>query len=121
MQSALTGRPCERRDPYVAASRSGNVLEAFTTSLRPVVMGPCARAQLRTRQGRRALVIIPRHADAAGDVVIAGGEFEAGAGGLLADIGAVELLPWRLVGGIFETAVGLELGVSLLQFLVGNQ
>src|ERR1700731_4802686 len=121
MQSAPTSRPCESRAPYAAASRSGNVLEAFITSWRPVVMGPCSRAQLRTRQGRRALMIIPRHADLAGDVVIAGGELHAGAGGLLADGRTIQLLPRRLVGRVREATFGLEVGAALLQLVVRDQ
>src|SRR4051794_13064231 len=67
------------------------------------------------------LMIIPRRADRAGDVVVAGRELHAGAGGLLADGGAIEFLPRRLVGRIFESAIGLEFGAALFQFLVGNQ
>src|SRR5581483_12477284 len=66
-------------------------------------------------------VIIPRHPDLAGDVVIARGELHAGAGGVLADGEAVELLPWRLVGGMREAALGLQLGVALLHLVVGDQ
>src|ERR1700754_538242 len=68
-----------------------------------------------------ALVIVPRHADAAGDVLVAGGELHAGAGGLLADGGAIEFLPRRLVGRVGKTALGLQLGMPLLQLLVGDQ
>ena len=50
------------------------------------------------------LMIIPRDADRAGDVLIARGEFHAGAGGLLADGRAIEFLPRRLVRRIFEAA-----------------
>src|SRR6202790_896690 len=64
------------------------------------------------------LMIMPRRADAAGDVVIAGGEFHAGAGGLLADGGAIELLPRRLVGRIGEAALGLEFGMPLLELFI---
>src|SRR5436305_8107500 len=60
--------------------------------------------------GMTVLVIIPRHAYGTGDVVVAGGEFEAGAGGLLADVAAVELLPWRLVFRIGESAHCFEFG-----------
>src|SRR3954471_9002971 len=66
-------------------------------------------------------MIIPRNADGAGDVVVAGCELHAGAGGLLADGRAIELLPWRLVGRVLEAAIGLELGVPLLELLVGDQ
>src|ERR1700730_2230186 len=66
-------------------------------------------------------MIIPRHADLAGDVVIARRQFHASAGGLLADGRAVELLPWRLMGGIGEAALGLELGAAFLQLFLRNQ
>src|SRR3954462_15457334 len=71
--------------------------------------------------GDWVLVIVPRYAYRAGDVVVASGEFEAGAGGLLADIVAVDLLPWRLVFRIGEAAHRLEVGKALLQFAIGNQ
>src|SRR5580704_5321111 len=66
-------------------------------------------------------MIIPRHADLAGDVVIAGGELHAGAGGLLANRRTIKLLPRRLVGRVGEAALGLEFGAALLQLLVRNQ
>src|SRR4051794_37937921 len=66
-------------------------------------------------------MIIPRYAYRAGDVVVAGGEFEAGTGGLLADIVAVDLLPWRLVFRIGEAAHRLELGKALFQLVIRNQ
>src|SRR3984885_6209209 len=66
-------------------------------------------------------MIIPRHADLAGDVVIAGGELHAGAGGLLADGRTIQLLPRRLVGRVGEAAFGLEVGAALLQLLVRDQ
>src|SRR5437870_2209236 len=50
------------------------------------------------------LMIIPRDADLACDVVIARCKLHAGAGGLLADGRAIELLPGRLVRRIFEAA-----------------
>src|SRR5713226_6869062 len=56
-----------------------------------------------------------------GDVVIARRELQASAGGLLADGGAIELLPGRLVGRIGEAAFCLQIGAAPLQFLVGNQ
>src|ERR1700722_6616413 len=67
------------------------------------------------------LMIMPRRADAAGDVVIASGEFHAGAGGLLADGGAIEFLPRRLVGRVGETALGFEFGAPPFQLLVRDQ
>src|SRR5260221_9625587 len=66
-------------------------------------------------------MIIPRDADAAGDVVIARRELHARAGSLLADGRAIELLPRRLVGRVGEAALGLEFGAPLLQLLVRNQ
>src|ERR1700726_4773196 len=66
-------------------------------------------------------MIMPRRADAAGDVVIAGGEFHAGAGGLLADGGAIEFLPRRLVGRIGESALRFQLNAPPLQLLVRYQ
>ena len=66
-------------------------------------------------------MIIPRHADRAGNVLIARGEFHAGAGGLLADGRAIELLPWRLVGRVGEAALVLQLGAALLQFVARDQ
>src|SRR6185437_1297881 len=68
-----------------------------------------------------SLVIIPRHADLAGDVVVARGELHAGAGRVLAHGGAVELLPRRLVGRVREAALGLQIGVALLDLLLGDQ
>src|ERR1700760_2827019 len=68
-----------------------------------------------------ALVIVSRHADLAGDVVVARRELHAGAGGLLADGGAVELLPRRLVGREGEATFGLELGMALLDLGVADQ
>src|ERR1700730_17074286 len=79
------------------------------------------RTQGRPWRGARLLMIVPRNADGPCDVVIAGCELHAGAGGLLADGRAIELLPRRLVGRVFEAAIGLELGVPLLELLVGNQ
>jgi hypothetical protein len=66
-------------------------------------------------------MIIPRHANAAGDIVIARCELHACAGGLLADGRAIELLPRRLIGWIGEAALGLEFGAPPLQFLIGNK
>src|SRR5947209_1885684 len=66
-------------------------------------------------------VIIPRHPDGAGDVVVAGGEFEAGAGGLLADIAAVQFLPGRLVLRIGEAAHRLQVRKAPLQLLLRDQ
>src|ERR1700722_12652909 len=67
------------------------------------------------------LMIIPRHSDPAGDVVVAGGGFHTGAGGLLADGGAIELLPRRLARRKGEAALGFQLRAPLLQLLVRNQ
>src|SRR3954454_1301809 len=82
--------------------------------------GPAPRGASRN-DGCCSSMIIPRHAYRAGDVVVAGGEFEAGAGGLLADVAAVEFLPWRLVLRIRETAHRLEVREALLQLLFRDQ
>src|SRR6266850_5509393 len=66
-------------------------------------------------------MIVPRHADAAGNVLIARCKLHAGAGGLLADGRAIELLPRRLVRRVGEAALGLQLGAALLQLLVRDQ
>src|SRR5690242_2973936 len=66
-------------------------------------------------------VIIPRHADLAGDVLVAGGELHAGAGGLLADGVAIDLLPRRLVRREAESALRLQLGMALLHLIVRDQ
>ena len=66
-------------------------------------------------------MIIPRHADGAGDVVVARCEFEAGAGGLLADGDAIELLPRRLVFRIRKSALRFQFGEALLQLLRRDQ
>ena len=66
-------------------------------------------------------MIIPRHADGARDVLIARGDLHAGAGGLLADGGAIEFLPRRLVGRVGEAALVLQLGATLLQFIARDQ
>src|SRR5271169_4915732 len=66
-------------------------------------------------------MIIPRHTDLAGDVVVARGKLYAGAGGPLADGRAIEFLPRRLARRIGEAAPGLELGVALLPLLIRDQ
>src|SRR6478609_10677421 len=66
-------------------------------------------------------VIIPRHTKRAGDVLVARGELHAGAGRLLADGVAVDLLPRRLVRRMLEAAAGLQVGVALLHLVVGDQ
>src|SRR5450432_330925 len=58
-------RPCERRDPYAAASRLGYMLEAF------YIVEAGGYGSLRSQGRRSRLMIIARHADRAGDVVIA--------------------------------------------------
>src|SRR5438132_12040536 len=70
---------------------------------------------------RVMLMIIPRHADAAGDVVIAGCELHAGAGGLLTYRCAIEFLPRRLVGRIREAAARFKFGAPPLQLFLGYQ
>src|SRR5260370_25190325 len=90
-------------------------VEGLFTSLRPGVMGPCVRRDDCGEVGcqiHRSLMIIPCHADASGDVVVARRKLQASAGGLLADGGAIELLPGRLVGRIAEAALCLEFGPS---------
>src|SRR5690242_2953601 len=73
--------------------------------------------------GRRVpnSVIIPGHADLAGDVVVAGGELHAGAGGLLADGVAIDFLPRRLVRREAEAALRLQLGMARLHLIVRDQ
>src|SRR3569623_2757004 len=66
-------------------------------------------------------VIIPRHAKSAGDVLVARGELHAGAGRLLADGVAIDLLPRRLGRRMLEAAIGLELGMALLHLVVRDQ
>src|SRR5665213_4496723 len=66
-------------------------------------------------------MIVTRDTNRAGDVVVPGGEFEAGAGGVLADGRAVEFLSRRLVGRVGEAALGLEFGAPPLQLLVRYQ
>src|SRR6266403_4255760 len=66
-------------------------------------------------------MIIPRHADATGDVVIARGQLHTRAGGLLADGRAIELLPRRLVGRIGEAAPRFKVGAPSLQLLIRYQ
>src|SRR5215470_14338089 len=66
-------------------------------------------------------VIIPRHADLAGDIVVARGELHAGAGGLLADGVAIDLLPGRLVRREAEAALRLQLDVTLLHLVIGDE
>src|SRR5258706_13421613 len=66
-------------------------------------------------------MIIPRHSDPAGDVVIAGCELHAGAGGLLADGRAIEFLPRRLAGGIGEAAAPLKFGAPPLKLFLRYQ
>src|ERR1700688_2551310 len=88
------------------------------TTIGSMDSGPALRA---SRNDSDYLMIIPRRADAAGDVVIARCELHASAGGLLADGRAIELLPRRLVGRIGEAAPGFQLGAALLQLLIGNQ
>src|SRR5271169_4281200 len=77
--------------------------------------------RIKSGNDDQILMIVPRDTDQAGDVVVAGGELHACAGGLLADGGAIELLPWRLVGGVGEAALGFELGAAALQLVVRYQ
>src|SRR4029078_8537621 len=94
--------------------------EGLAVSLPPSLV-ELRRTPRCARNDGDCLMIIPRHADGAGDVVIARREFHAGAGGLLADGGAIELLPWRLFGRIGEAAFRLQVGVAFPQFLVRDK
>ena len=47
--------PALSRDPYAAAVVLRTCSSRLCQLQKPVVMGPCARAQLRTRQGRREM------------------------------------------------------------------
>src|SRR4051812_30575912 len=82
--------------------------------------GPAPSGASRNDGGCSSM-IIPRHADGAGDVAVARCQFETGAGGLLADGVAVELLPRRLVFRIRKSAHGLEVGEALLELLGRDQ
>src|SRR5882757_2136083 len=73
------------------------------------------------RNDGRNLMIIPRDADLARNILIARRELHAGAGGLLADGRAIEFLPRRLVGRVFEPTIGLEIGMTLFQFSIRDQ
>src|SRR6202790_3261533 len=81
------------------------------------------RARVRAQRRRKfiicghALMVMPRGADNAGDVVIPRREFQTGPGGRLADGRAIEFLPRRLMRGIGEAALGLEFGATALQFI----
>src|SRR3954467_5136386 len=81
----------------------------------------CAQEGASRNDGDCFLMIIPGHADGAGDVAIAGCEFEAGAGGLLADIAAIKFLPRRLVFRIRKTAHRLQIDKTLLQLRLRDQ
>src|SRR6185437_7782739 len=67
------------------------------------------------------LMIVPRHAEGMRDVAVAGREFHTGAGRVLANSVAIELLPGRLVGGMGIAALRLQLGAAALEFILGNQ
>src|SRR5439155_23234116 len=96
------------RSEAIQKSNCGNSLDCFVAALLAMTAG-------------LALVIIPRHADFARDILVARGELHAGAGGLLADGGAIELLPRRLVGGVGEAAFALQLAAPLLHLVIRNQ
>src|SRR6185437_10857747 len=68
-----------------------------------------------------ALMIIARNADAAGNIMISGCQFEAGASCMLTDGCAVKLLPRRLMRREGEAAFGFELGLATLQFFLRDQ
>src|SRR5215469_5604707 len=112
------------------------IIQVWVPDLRCTVTGcgACHRAALCadplaspgkrcTASGTRGCssMIIPRHPNLARDVVVAGCKLHACAGGLLADGLPVKLLPRRLVGGVGEAALGVELGVAALQLSVGDQ
>src|SRR3954453_8696517 len=99
---------CQRQKRCVCArQRSDEAIHTCLVALwiasRSLSSGAHSRDPVARNDGS-CLVIITRHADATGDVVIARCELHASAGGLLADRGAIELLPGRLVGGIGEAA-----------------
>src|SRR4029079_10543329 len=80
-----------------------------------------ANAPLPTLRFFATLVIIPGHADLAGDVVIARGELRAGAGGVLAHRRAIQLLPRRLVRRVRKAALRLQVGMALLHLGLRDQ
>src|SRR5581483_7517351 len=67
------------------------------------------------RNDELCLVIISRHAERAGDVVVARGKLHAGAGRMLADSRAIDFLPGRLALRMGEATFGLQIGAPLLQ------
>src|SRR6185436_12023533 len=104
--------------------------DIFFFSLFPLVIARGEASILAKRRGGlfrcarndgNQLVIIPRHADRACNILIARGELHAGAGGLLADGRAIDLLPRRLVGRVGEAALGLQLGAPLVQLVARDQ
>src|SRR5438105_2153396 len=100
----------ELGDAVVVIARSEATKQSMPTQWRNGLLR-CAR------NDGGGLMIIPRHADRARNILIARGELHAGAGGLLADGRAIQLLPRRLVGRVGEAALGLQLGAALLQFI----
>src|SRR5262245_4960257 len=64
---------------------------------------------------------MPRRAEALDDVVVARRELEAGAGRLLSHGRAVELLPGRVVLGIWIAALGLQPLAAFGEVRVGDQ
>src|SRR5882724_549635 len=111
--SLLLFRHCEER------KRRSNPV--FGSGLLPPSLVELRRTSRSARNDGGCLMIIPGDADLAGDVVIARGQLHAGAGGLLADGRAIELLPRRLVGRVGEAAFGLQLRATLLDLLVRDQ
>src|SRR5260370_1447638 len=67
---------------FVIPGRIEDASPESITTIGSMDSGPALRA---SRNDRDSLMIIPRHADLAGDVVVARGELHARAGGLLAD------------------------------------
>src|SRR5215471_12334880 len=100
------------------ASRRSN---SASLSRRGRVDGLTLLAMTVVAAGARMSVIIPRHADLAGDIVVARGELHAGAGGLLAYGVAIDLLPGRLVRREAEAALRLQLGMALPDLVVGDE
>src|SRR3954447_26242805 len=113
-----------RRSPIYFSLDSTSALSRMRGATRPTCHIWNRYASLRSPNDglrRRMLMIVPGNADLAGDVLIAGGEFHAGAGGMLADGRAIQLLPGCLVSGVRKAALGFQLGAPLLQLVIGYE
>src|SRR5215207_8546703 len=99
---------CDKREAFAQGSEA-------TKQSRPFSAEGFSGLLRCARNDGDQLMIIPRHADRARNIMIARCEFHAGAGSLLADGGAIELLPRCLVGRVGEAALVLQLGTTLLQ------